>query len=139
MNFYGIEDLVPQFNEQSLRKISVGYHGAVKRTCGLNKWDSIHVACETIGLDIFKHLHARTLISYMYAMLSCRSSCLVRLRNLFRFMSQISDNFERFSSDIYQLVSVYTKPLCAVIATLQFIQRNQHKLSGWRNIYSPNV
>ena len=40
--------------KQSLRKISVAYHGAVKRTCGLNRWDGDHVACKSIGLDTFE-------------------------------------------------------------------------------------
>ena len=139
MTFYGMETWSHNLTKQSLRKVSVAYHGAVKRTCGMNKWDGNHVACETVGVDTFKHLHARRLISYTYALLNSRSPCLVHLSNYFRFMSQISSNVEKFFSDNYQLANVYSNPLCAVIARIQFVQRNEPRLSDLRNIYVSHV
>ena len=139
MTFYGMETWSHNLTKQSLRKVSVAYHGAVKRTCGMNKWDGNHVACETVGVDTFKHLHARRLISYTYALLNSRSPCLVHLSNYFRFMSQISSNVEKFFRDNYQLANVYSYPLCAVIARIQFVQRNEPRLSDLRNIYVSHV
>ena len=74
-----MEILTHHLTKQSLKKNSIAYHGAVKRTCGLNKWDGNHVACESIGVDTL-HLHARRLIS-LYAMSTSCSPCLVHLRN----------------------------------------------------------
>ena len=112
--------------------ISVANHGAVKRTCGTNKWESNHVAGESIGVDTFMHLHARRLISYTYAVLSSHSPCLTCLSNYFRFMSQISSNVERLFRDNYQLDNAYRNPLCAVFAMFQFVQRNEPRLSDLR-------
>ena len=54
-------------------------------------------------------------------------------------MSRISNNVERFSRDNYQLANVYRNPLCAVIARIQFVQRNEPRLSDLRNIYVSRV
>ena len=63
MTFYGMETCFHNLTKQTLRKVSVAYHGDVHRTCEINKWDGYHVACESIGEDTFEHLLARRQIS----------------------------------------------------------------------------
>ena len=50
VTLYGMETWSHNLTKQSLRKISVAYHGAVKGTCGMNKWDGNHVLSEKIPL-----------------------------------------------------------------------------------------
>ena len=120
-----------------MRKRSVEYHGAVKRTCRMNRFDGNHVAHESIRVDTFKHLHIWRLISYTCAMLSSRSPCLVHLSNNVEFMSQTSSHVEKFVWDNYQLAYVYRNLLCAVIVRIQFVQRNETRLSDSRKNYIP--
>ena len=38
---------------KAFRNVSVGYHTAVKRIAELCTWDSNHLACESVGVNIF--------------------------------------------------------------------------------------
>ena len=83
MSFYGMETWFHNVTKQSLKKVSVAYHRAVKRICGLNLWDSNHAACETVGVEIFQHLYAKRLIRFMYRLFSSCSPCTVHMRYYF--------------------------------------------------------
>ena len=48
---------------QSVRKFSVAYHSAVKRTSGLKKRGNNQIACETLGVDSFKQGNACRMVS----------------------------------------------------------------------------
>ena len=56
-SFYGVE-LWYSFlgNKNIFRKPSIAYHGAIKKICRLNKWDSNHEACRIANQEIFIHL-----------------------------------------------------------------------------------
>ena len=38
-----------------LKKITIGYHKAIKRLAGMHVWDSNHAVCEKIVVNIFEH------------------------------------------------------------------------------------
>ena len=58
-SFYGCETWYNVSNrDKKFHKISVGYHKAVKKIAGLPVWNSNHMACESIGVNIFRHLQA---------------------------------------------------------------------------------
>jgi len=133
MSFHGIETWFHSLTKQSMRKISVAYHSAVKQICGLNKWDSNHTACNTVGVNIFKHLHARRMISFLFRVFSSCSPCTVHIKNYFRYISINGNNVDNFFRDNYELTNVYRNPLCAIIARIHFIERNEPRLSDLRN------
>ena len=57
MSLYGIEMWYDKLKSQKqYKRISVTYHRAIKQMCGMQFWDNIHVACDKLNLDIFKHL-----------------------------------------------------------------------------------
>ena len=42
-----------------MNKISVAYHKAIKNVLNMNTWDSNHLACEILGVNLFKHFQAK--------------------------------------------------------------------------------
>ena len=55
-SFYGCNLWIDQvINDNKIREISIVYHKAVKKLAGLAPWDSNHEACNTVGVNIFKH------------------------------------------------------------------------------------
>ena len=56
-SFYWINTWFDQkIKPGDLKKISTGYHKAIKRLAGMRVWDSNHAPCEKIGFNIFEHL-----------------------------------------------------------------------------------
>ena len=56
-SFFGIETWYDILLKPGLlRKISVAYHKAIKKLCGMMVWESNHLACEKMNLYIFSHL-----------------------------------------------------------------------------------
>ena len=49
----------------ALQRVSLAYHRAVKKTAGLNVWDSNRVACDMVGVPICKHLQAKRILKYI--------------------------------------------------------------------------
>ena len=128
-SFYGIESWCYKLTAQSLRKVSVVYHKAVKRISGFNVWDSNHRACDVAGVPIFKHLHAIRLIKSMVAISTTESVCLKRFKYFFRFKSYSFKEVESFFVRNYDVVNVFNNPLCAIIARIYFVQNNEPRLS----------
>ena len=120
-------------SRKSLKKIAVAYHNSVERVCGLNQWDGSHVACETVGVNIFRHLHARRLIGFVYNLFSSSSPCIAQMRSYFRFRSNISETVAKIFSEDYQLMNVFCNPLCAIIARIYYVERNEPRLSDSRD------
>ena len=58
--FYGIE-LYETY--RTFHNVSVGYHKVVKRIAGLYTRDSNNLACESVGVNIFKHLQAKRIFN----------------------------------------------------------------------------
>ena len=54
-SFYGIDLWFDKIYEYQMNKISVAYHKAIKRICGMNVWDSNHDACEVMVVNICRH------------------------------------------------------------------------------------
>ena len=134
MSFYGMETWFHNRTRKSLKKIAVAYHNSVKRVCGLNQWDGNHVACETVGVNIFRHLHARRLIGFVYKLFSSSSPCISQMRSYFRYKSNISESVAKIFYEDYQLMNVFCNPLCAIIARIYHVERNEPRLSDLRNV-----
>ena len=64
-SFYGMETWYDIMSISKLYKsIAVAYHKAIKRICGLNKWDGNHLACEKLNVSTFEHLLAKRIASF---------------------------------------------------------------------------
>ena len=89
-SFYAIENWTFGASNRALQRISVAYHKAVKRVCGLNPWVSNHDACKTLGVNIFKHLYAKRRVGFAVAVINSESPCLVPLLYYLRYKSAFS-------------------------------------------------
>ena len=73
-SFYGIELWYNDRNRlKNMHKISVAYHKAIKRVVNLNTWDSNHIACEIIGVNLFQHLQAKRMHNYYRSVLKSKN------------------------------------------------------------------
>ena len=60
MSLYGIEVSYDKFESQKqYKRMPVTFHKAIKQICVMKFWDSNHVACDSLNLDVFKHLLAK--------------------------------------------------------------------------------
>ena len=62
------------------KSIAVAYHMAIKRICGLNKWDGNHLACEKLNVSTFEHLLAKRIASFYRKTISSTSTSLKKLK-----------------------------------------------------------
>ena len=123
-SFYGIDVWFEKITVTQLSKISVAYHKAVKRICGLNTWDSNHIACEIAGVKIFKHLLATRLLCLWKKVSESKSPCISALNYYFKFNSKIYEKLHNMFLEKYS-VDILTNPLCALKARINFVQRTE--------------
>ena len=125
-SFYGVEMWYNGLkNDRTLHKLSVGYHKAVKKIAGLNPWDGNHGACEEVGVDIFKHLQAKRMISLYFKTMNSENRFLHDMRYYFRFASAIKIEIENFFEKNYGITRLSSNPKCAIMARIDFIQRHE--------------
>ena len=79
-------------------RIAVAYRKALKRIRDMSLWDRNYDACETAGVSIFKHLHARRRVNFLFYLAISQIKCLSLLRYYFRF-----NNFTAISTRLYLL------------------------------------
>ena len=90
----------------------------------MNVWDSNHDACELMGVNIFRHLLAKRLITFWHRLIRSESKCLHNLKHYFRYNSHLAQKLNNIFMANYQ-VDVLTNPLCAILARIDFVQRNE--------------
>ena len=129
-SFYGIEiwyniaKMPSKYN-----KLSVSYHKAIKKMCGLRNWDSNHDACENLGLQIFRHLLATRLFSFYMNISSTPSPCISHLKYYFKCGSYMYDWVKKLFADVYQIKDVNNNDRSAIFARINYIQRNEARSS----------
>ena len=123
-SLYGVDAWFGRIPASYLNKISVTYHKAVKRVCGLNVWDSNHDACEMAQVPIFKHLLATRLLCFWHRLCRAESECTAPLKYYFKYSSHIRNRLCNLFQDTYS-VDITVNPLCAIRARIGFVQRNE--------------
>ena len=123
-SFYGIDLWVEKLKTSQLSKISVCYHKAIKRVARMNVWESNHEACDKIGVPIFKHLFAKRLACFWHKLSKTKSPCLANLRYYFAVKSHLTGKIVKYIWENYD-VNVSNNPLCAVLARINFIEKNE--------------
>ena len=121
-SFYGVELWHGSIRYRHIDKISIIYHKAVKRIARLNVWDSNHVACETVGVPIFKHLLAMRTCSFFYQMIKSNSPCITPYRHYLRYHSHIFSRLNTLFFKNYQVKDFIKNPLCALFARIKYVQ-----------------
>ena len=134
-SFYGVELWYNDKNRKKLlHNISVSYHKAVKRIAHLNVWDSNHLACEIVRVNIFKHLQAKRMYKYCWSLMNSKNSTLKKLKYYINFSSDIKRNITKIFRVEYNVIDVFDNDLDAIMSRIDFTQMNEPRLS-YLNIF----
>ena len=124
-SFYGMELHCDLRRKSNLKPIAVAYHKAIKKLCNLNRWDSNHYACDLLNIDVFIHLQAKRMFKFCVSIMSARSRILRMLKYYFNYQSMIKSRVRNIFRDDYDINDVFSNDSDAVIARIDFVQRNE--------------
>ena len=129
-SFYGINLWFENdIKHRNIHGISVAYHKAVKRIAGMNIWDSNHLACELVGVNVFKHLLAKRLVKHYFAIFGSRCAIIKYLKYYFQFNSEIRINIENLFKNHYGIENLLANDMDAVLARIDYVERNEPRSS----------
>ena len=134
-SLYGAElwyDGLP--NMYKFRKIGVCYHKTVKRVAGLNVWDSNHLACSIVGVQVFKHFLAINCLNLYLRLCKNKSPCTSKFRYYFRNQSILSRKVRQFFSIEYGISNIFSNCYSAIRSRVDFVERNEP-----RSFYVPAI
>ena len=133
-SFYGISTWIEEkFTDSRMRKISVGYHKAVKRLANMAPRQSNHEACEILELNIFKHLLYKRILSHYLAIISSKSGIICKYKYYFRQQSFLKSVLTDAFSSLYGVVNFEDNDKQALYSRIDFVQRNEPR-SGYNYI-----
>ena len=125
-SFYGIELWNTNSNRDRIfNKIAVAYHKMVKKITGYRIYDSNHRACDEANVNIFKHLQAKRSVSFLIKLTGSHNRLLLRMKYYLITRSIIKENISRMLNIEYGLSDPFSNPKCAIMARIDFIQRNE--------------
>ena len=123
-SFYGIELWVEKIKRFQMEKISVAYHKAVKNVCGMNVWDSNHVACELAGVSIFKNLLAKRWVGLWHRLCGSASPCLSNLKYYFKYFGLMTSKISNLIFENYD-VDICQNPVCAILSRISYVEKHE--------------
>ena len=130
-SFYGISTWIDEaISDNKIRKISVGYHKAVKRLANMAQWQSNHEACEKLEVNIFKHLLHKRILSHYYSLIYSKSGIISSFRYFFQYQSFTKSVLTDSFSKIYGVANFENNDVQALNSRVDFIQRNEPR-SGY--------
>ena len=93
--------------------------------CNLNRWESNHYACELLNVDVFIHLQAKRMFKFCVSVMSARSRIFKMLRYYLNYQSMIKSRVRNIFNDDYNIIDVFLNDSDAVIARIDFVQKNE--------------
>ena len=136
-SFYGIETWYDGWKNPNIKNIAITYHKAVKKTAHMNVWDSNHIACEVVGVPIFKHLLSKRIVCFYFSILKTESPCLSIYKHYFKYQSFINHEVDAMLNHMYDISLFRNNPLCAILARIGYVERNEprsHYLPGGQEV-----
>ena len=136
-SFYGIEMWYDNWKYRGLKNIAVTYHKAVKKIAHMNVWESNHVACETVGVPIFKHLLSKRIICFFDSLIKTESPCLSIFKYYFKYQSFINSDIDTMLTEMYSVDNFKNNPLCAILSRIMFVERHEprsHYMPGGQGV-----
>ena len=111
--------------ETHLRKISVAFHKAVKRVTGLDVWSSNHVACEVVGISVFRHLFFKRMFKFFLSLIASELPLFNRLRYFFWSSAVIKTRVDEIFNERYGIVNFLRNDFKALFARIDYVERNE--------------
>ena len=112
-------------NDNKIREISIVYHKAVKKLAGLAPWDSNHEACNTVGVNIFKHLMVKRMLNYFKDLVKTENKIFSTLRYFIACFSKTRRSLEYLLRNWYNVENFMTNDYAAIKARIDFVERNE--------------
>ena len=124
-SFYGAELWYGSSRYKNINGLAVSYHKAVKRVARMNVWDSNHLACEIVGVPIFKHLIARRALCFFFKMMGSPSPCIIPYKYFIRHSSHMAMELKTLFLQKYDVPALMENPLCALLARINFVEKHE--------------
>ena len=125
-SFYGSNVWIEQdLSDNLLRKLSVVYHNAVKRVAGMAPWNSNHLACEKVGVNIFRHLITKRLLNFYHSLMLSKNRIFESLKYYFMFNSELKNRVSNRFRDIYGVENLGQNDKNALLARVDYIERTE--------------
>ena len=125
-SFYGINTWTEELiSNNKIRKISVGFHKAVKRTANMLPWDSNHEACQKVDINIFKHLLIKRILGHFLTLLKSENVIISGLHYYFRYCSQIYRVLSHEFTCNYNVDNFLNNDKDALMSRIDFVERNE--------------
>ena len=125
-SFYGCELWYDVLNrDRVFHKISVAYHKAVKKLAGLPVWSSNHLACELIGVNIFRHLQAKRMYKFCLSVFCSRNKTINKLKYYFMYKSNIMRMIETTFLLEYGIVNLFENDTDAILSRIDFVEKHE--------------
>ena len=112
-----------------MNRISVVYHKSIKKILNMNTWDSNHLACEILGVNLFTHLQAKRMYNYYRSVLKSKNGVLIKSKYYWQFYSDIRTNIERIFRCDYDVEDVFNNVDDAILSRVDFVERNEPRTS----------
>ena len=134
-SFYGLniwfEEII---KNKDVRKVEVAYHKAVKKIAGLNVWNSNHLACELVGVNIFRHLLSRRLLNFYFSAINTKCRMINNLKYHFMLTSKLYSTLKLYFRSLYDVDCLLGNDRSALIARIYFVERNEPRSN---HVYEP--
>ena len=118
-SFYGIELRYNDINRnKEFHDISVGYNKAAKRIAGLCTLDSNHLACESLAVDIFRHLQNNKIFNFYLSITKSENKSLMSSKYYFSHKSFIRKNIAEIFLNDYDVTNVFDNDKSAIMSRI---------------------
>ena len=119
LSFYGINLWFENdIKHRNIYGLSVAYHKAVKKVVGMNVWDSNHLACELMRLNLFEHLLVKRLLKHYFAIFKSRCIVINHLKYNSQFNSEIKINIGNVFRNDYGIESLLANDMMQICQEL---------------------
>ena len=89
--------------------------------------DGNHETCEIVRVSLFEYLLVKRMICFVNSLIKSDSDCTSQFRYYFRLCSNFYRVFSKLMVDEFG-VDFLTNPLCALLARIDFVQRNEPRM-----------
>jgi len=126
MSMYGLELFINNKNSgDTLKKLGIAYHYALKRLLGLPKFYSNHYTCSILAKFTFTHMMNHKMLKFLFWCSESSSPCFIMHKIYFlkfsKYFKFISNNFWKE----YEIINLLDNDLDAVHARIKFVQNHE--------------
>ena len=92
-------------------------------------WNSHHLACEILRVNLFTHLQAERMYNFYRSVSKSKNSVLIKSKYYWQFYSDIRINIERIFKCDYDVEDVFKNVDDAILSRVDFVERNEPRTS----------